>query len=183
MKEQIWLIGFMGTGKSRISRPLAAALDWRPVDLDDLIVEQAGASVPEIFARGGESEFRALESQAVEQVAAMSNVVVATGGGSVLAEANREAMRRRGFVVCLDARVETIANRILSSDAHVSERPLLQGDDPLARIATLKAQREPLYREADFIIQTDDMTPDQITHQILLAFREQTAVTGAGGTA
>ena len=183
MKDQIWLIGFMGTGKSRVSRPLAAALDWERVDLDALIADEAGATIPEIFARGGESEFRQLEAQAVERAAAMSRVVVATGGGAILAEANREAMRRRGFVVCLDARIETIANRILSSDAHVSERPLLQGDDPLARIAALKAQREPLYREADFIIQTDDMTPDQITHQILLAFREQTAVTGAGGTA
>jgi shikimate kinase len=97
----------------------------------------------------------------------------------VISELNREAMRRRGFVACLDARVQTIADRLLGSDAHVSERPLLQGDDPLAKIASLKSEREPLYRQADFIIQTDDLTPDQITHQILLAFREQPAVPGS----
>jgi shikimate kinase len=108
----------------------------------------------------------------------MSNVVVATGGGSVLSEVNREAMRARGFVVCLDARVQTIADRLLTSDAHVSERPLLAGPDPLASITKLKAEREALYRQADFIIQTDEMTPDQVTHQVLLAFREQTAVPG-----
>jgi shikimate kinase len=90
-------------------------------------------------------------------------------------------MRRKGFVVCLDARPDTIARRVAESGAHISERPLLQAADPLARIIELKAQREPLYAQADFIIQTDDMTPDQVTHQVLLAFRERTAV--AGGTA
>jgi shikimate kinase len=178
MKDQIWLIGFMGTGKSRVSRPLAAALGWDRIDIDDLIEEEAGEGVPDIFRHGGEGAFRVLETRAIERVAQMANVVVATGGGSVLSEINREAMRRRGFVACLDARVDTIAARLLHSEAHVSERPLLQGDDPLDKITRLKAEREPLYRQADFIIQTDEMTPDQITHQILLAFREQPAVRG-----
>jgi shikimate kinase len=178
MKDQIWLVGFMGTGKSRISRPLAVALGWERVDVDDLIEQEAGEGVPDIFRHGGEGAFRVLETKVIERVAQMSNVVIATGGGSVLSEINREAMKRRGFVVCLDARVETIADRILASDAHVSERPLLQSEDPLAKITGLKAEREALYRQADFIIQTDDMTPDQVTHQILLAFREQPAVPG-----
>jgi len=178
MKDQIWLIGFMGTGKSRIARPLAVALGWEHVDIDTLIEQDAGEGVPEIFRKGGEGAFRVIETRVIEQVAEMANVVVATGGGSVLSEINREAMRRRGYIVCLDARADTIADRLLTSEAHVSERPLLAGDDPLATIASLKAEREPLYRQADFIIQTDDLTPDQITHQILLAFREQPAVPG-----
>lgn len=178
MKDQIWLIGFMGTGKSRVSRPLAVALGWDRVDIDELIEQEAGEGVPDIFRHGGEGAFRVLETKVIERVAQTSNVVVATGGGAVLSEINRDAMKERGFIVCLDARVETIANRLLASDAHVSERPLLQGADPLARITSLKAEREPLYRQADFLIQTDDMTPDQITHQILLAFREQPAVHG-----
>jgi shikimate kinase len=173
MKDQIWLIGFMGTGKSRVSRPLAVALGWERLDVDEMIQEEAGEGLPDIFRKGGEGAFRVLETRAIERAAEMSNVVIATGGGSVLSELNREAMHRRGFVACLDARLQTIADRLLASDAHVSERPLLQGDDPLAKIASLKAEREPLYRQADFIIQTDDLTPDQITHQILLAFREQ----------
>jgi shikimate kinase len=112
----------------------------------------------------------------------MSEVVVATGGGSILSEANVAAMRARGFIVCLDARPETIARRILDSKSHVSERPLLQGADPLAKITELKAAREPLYAQADFIIQTDDLTADQVTHQVLTAYREQSKV-GAGGSA
>jgi shikimate kinase len=180
MYDQIWLTGFMGTGKSRTARPLAAALDWHSVDLDALIEEQAHDSVPGIFRAGGEAAFRAIEAQVVERVAGMSKVVVATGGGTILSDANRAAMRRHGFVVCLDARPDTIAARVSDAGARISERPLLQGDNPLQTITELKAARQHLYNQADFIIQTDDMTPDQVTHQVLLAFRERSAV--AGGT-
>jgi shikimate kinase len=176
VKDQIWLIGFMGTGKSRVARPLAAALDWEAKDLDRLIEADAGERVREIFGRGGEAAFRTLESAAVERVAEMHNVVVATGGGAVIAEANRRVMRTNGFIVCLDARPETIVARLRQAPDRISDRPLLAGRDPLAQIIELKAQRQPLYAEADFIIQTDDMTPDQITHQILSAFRAQATV-------
>ncbi len=181
MYDQIWLTGFMGTGKSRTARPLAVALDWQAVDLDALIEEQAHDTVPGIFRAGGEAAFRAIEAQVVERIAGMQKVVVATGGGTILSDANRAAMRRHGFVVCLDARPETIASRIADSSAHISERPLLVADDPLARIVELKAERQQLYNQADFIIQTDDMTPDQVTHQVLLAFRERSAVAGGAG--
>lgn len=176
MKDQIWLTGFMATGKSRVVRPLAAALDWRAVDVDTLIEAEAQDTIPAIFSSGGEAAFRVLESQVIERVAGMSEVVVATGGGSVLSETNRQLMRNRGFIACLDARPETIASRIAESGAHMSERPLIAGDDPLARITELKRERDPLYAQADFIIATDDLTPDQVTHQILTAFREQAAV-------
>ena len=178
--EQIWLIGFSGTGKSRIVRPLAAALDWEAVDIDKAIAVQEAASVPAIFAARGEEAFRSLETKAIAAIAERTNIVVATGGGAVLAEANREAMRQRGFVVCLEARPETILRRLQQSDASASERPLLQGPEPLARIIALKAERQPLYTQADFIIQTDELTPDQCTHQILLAYREKTAVSAGG---
>ena len=179
--EQIWLTGFMATGKTRTVRPLAVALDWQAVDIDTLIEEQAGDTAAGVFRSGGEGAFRAIESQVIERVAAMHNVVVATGGGSVLAESNRAAMRRKGFIVCFDARPETIAARIQDSTAHVSERPLLAGGNPLAKIIELKSERDAIYAQADFIIQTDELTPDQVTHQVLLAFRERSAV--AGGTA
>ncbi len=176
MKDQIWLTGFMATGKSRIMRPLAAALDWRALDVDTLIEEQAGEPVRAIFDRGGEAAFRAIEAQVIARIANDDHIVVATGGGTVLTEANREAMHRRGFVVCLDAQPGTILRRVQGSEAHVSDRPLLAAGDPLARIIELKAARDPLYREADFILATDELSPDQCTHQILTAFRERTEV-------
>ena len=177
--DQIWLIGFSGTGKSRLVRALAAALDWEAVDLDKLIEERAAETIPAMFRHRGEAAFRALESTVLEETAQRSRVVVATGGGAVIAERNREAMHRRGFVACLDARPETILERLRKAGAEASERPLLQGGDPIAKIIEIKAARQPLYAQSDFIIQTDDMTPDQVTHQVLLAFRERTAVAGS----
>ena len=177
--DQIWLIGFSGTGKSRLVRALAAALDWQAVDLDKLVEERAGEPVPQIFRHGGEAAFREIESAMLEETAQRNHIVVATGGGAVLSERNRETMRRHGFIACLDARPETILQRLQTAGMDTSERPLLQAADPIARIIDLKSARQPLYAQADFIIQTDDMTPDQVTHQVLLAFRERTAVAGS----
>lgn len=180
MNDQIWLIGFSGTGKSRLARPLAAALNWTPLDLDKAIENEAGDTIAGIFAGGGEDAFRVLETQAVEEAAQRHNVVVATGGGAVLAEANRNAMRRRGFIVCLEARPDTLLARLRAGSGAVSDRPLLHGAAPLSRIIALKAERQPLYDEADLTIETDDLTPDEVTHRVLAAFRERTTV-GAGG--
>jgi len=174
--DQIWLTGFMGTGKTRIARPLAAALDWQSLDVDTLIEEEANERVRDIFTHGGEAAFRVIESRVIARVAEMSRVVVATGGGSILAVGNRVLMKQRGFIVCLDAQPETIAARIRDSGRHQSERPLLEGADPLARIIELKSARQALYEEADLVIATDNLTPDQCTHAILTSFRERTAV-------
>jgi shikimate kinase len=180
MKDQIWLIGFMGTGKSRLARPLAAALGWDALDIDTLIQQRSGDTISEIFEHGGEAAFRAIESEVIEEIARREHIVVATGGGSILAEANRSAMRERGYVVCLEARPDTIAARVQMSSPNASDRPLLKNADPLTAIAALKEARQPLYAQADFIIHTDDMTPDQVTHQVLTAFNEQTAVSATG---
>mgnify|MGYP000088296894 CR=1 FL=1 len=181
MESQIWLTGFMGTGKSRIARPLAAALDWTAIDMDALIEREAADSIASIFRRGGEGAFRALEAQTVERVATMENVVIATGGGTVLADGNRARMKERGYIVCLKARPDTVERRIRESGGHVSERPLLAGGDPLERITTLMAEREAVYAQADLVVDTDELTPDQVTHRILTAYREREAV--AGGAA
>jgi shikimate kinase len=177
--ERIWLTGFMATGKSRVVRPLAAALDWTPIDLDSVIETEAHDSIAHIFKSDGEGAFRALEAQAVENAATVNHAVIATGGGSVLSEANRAAMRRDGFIVCLDARPETIHARIQDSGLRVSERPLLAEGNPAVRIEQLKAERDPLYREAHYIIETDHLTPDEVTHAILMAFRERTTPAGS----
>ena len=126
--EQIWLTGFMATGKSRTARPLATALDWTPVDLDDLIEERGRRRAsPTSSRKGGQAAFRAIEAQVIEQIAGMHNVVVATGGGSILPRRTGRRCGGAGFIVCLDARPETIAARIADSTRHVSERPLLVG--------------------------------------------------------
>ncbi len=176
--ERIWLTGFMGTGKSRIARPLAAALDWTALDIDTMIEREAGDSIAHIFKTGGEGAFRALEAQVVETVSRMPQVVIATGGGTVLSPANRDLMRKDSYVIALDARPETILSRIKESGGHVSERPLLAGGDPHTRVVELKQERDAIYRDADLFVETDELTPDEITHKILMAYRERTTLAG-----
>ena len=177
--ERIWLTGFMGTGKSRIARPLAAALDWTSIDLDAMIEREAQDSITHIFKAGGEGAFRALEAQAIDNASRMAHVVVATGGGAVLLEANRTLMKKDALIVCLDASPDIILRRLQESGAPGSDRPLLAGDDPLPKIRELKVTRDAVYRDADIVVNTDDLTPDEVTHQILLAYRERTALAGS----
>src|SRR3990172_9792525 len=140
--RRLFLTGFSGTGKSAAAALVAKALGWRALDTDKLIAEAAGRSIPEIFERDGEARFRELERGAVRRASEQEQVVVATGGGAVLAEENRRAMADGGLVVCLEARPQTILERLNSEDTPVSERPLLAGPDPFARIVELKAQRQ-----------------------------------------
>ena len=183
--RRLFLTGFSGTGKSAISTLVAEALGWRAVDTDQLIAEAAGRSIPEIFERDGEPRFRELEREALQQAAAQDQVVVATGGGAVVALENRRLMAEAGLVVCLEARPESILERLrdtndtppdegplrASASGPVSERPLLTNDDPLARIVELKSQRQRYYALADAIIDTTGRTPDQVAGAAVEAVR------------
>ena len=108
----IILTGFMGTGKTAVGREVAARLGRPFVDLDDLIVQRAGKAIPEIFAQDGESAFRALEAATCGEMAAPAGLVIATGGGAVVNPANREALAAGGTVICLEADLETILQRV-----------------------------------------------------------------------
>ncbi len=140
-RANIILTGFMGTGKTSIGRE-AAARTGRPfVDTDDVIVQRAGKSIPEIFAQDGEPAFRALETAICAEMAAPGGLVLATGGGAVVNPANREALAAGGTLICLEAAPETILRRVGRGD----ERPMLAAGDPLARIHALLAERAAAY--------------------------------------
>jgi shikimate kinase len=139
--RNIVLTGFMGTGKTTVGREVAARLGRSFVDLDDLIEQQAGKPVTEIFARDGEEAFRALEAAACRKVSAPAGLVVATGGGAVLSAANREALAAGGTLICLKAGPEILLARLASAD----DRPLLRAPDRLERMRTLLAEREAAY--------------------------------------
>ncbi|MCH8994665.1 MAG: bifunctional shikimate kinase/3-dehydroquinate synthase, partial [Chloroflexi bacterium] len=174
--RRVFLTGFSGSGKSAVAALVADSLDWRALDTDSLIEETAGRSIPEIFERDGEPRFRELEREAVSKAAAQENVVVATGGGVVLAEENRRAMADGGLVVCLEARPETILERLRNTDGSpASERPLLQGEDPLARIVELKSRRQRFYALADLVIDTEGRTPQQVADAAVEAIRSPDA--------
>lgn len=163
----IFLTGFMGCGKTSVGRVLAQRLGYRFVDLDLAIVEQAGASVKEIFAEKGEPEFRRLESRALEGIAAGTGSVVSTGGGVVLAEGNRALMRGAGVIVNLTATVEALVARLVGD----SERPLLEGDPSGQRIRNMLETREPFYADADLRIDTSNKSVDAVATEILDALK------------
>jgi shikimate kinase len=148
----IVLVGMPGCGKSTAGRQLARQMGWTFADSDAEIERQIGCSIRSFFDRQGEERFRDIEQEVVERLARPSPLVLATGGGAVLREANRRALAQSGNqVVYLRATPEDLARRL----RHDTHRPLLQGGDPLRRLRDLFRQRDPLYREvANFVIDT-----------------------------
>jgi shikimate kinase len=191
LKENIFLIGFSGTGKTNVGLALAGLLDYEYVDTDLQIEANTGRSVPAIFAEDGEPAFRELERAALDKLCEGDYQVIATGGGIILLKENRVAMTANGYVVCLEARPETIYVRLLLDSAtrrDAADRPLLKSDDPFSRIAGLKAQRQPFYAEADWTIHTDFLSPDEVAAEIvqvlpLLRRRSDKQRGGAGSPA
>lgn len=176
MARGIYLIGFSGTGKSTVARLVGDGLGCPAYDLDALIVARSGADIPTIFTREGESGFRDRETAALRALAAEvergAPFVVATGGGLPLREENRELMARTGWVVALEGRPETLYGRLERQRAQADPdavRPLLAGDDPLARMRTMKERRQPLYALADWTVHTDRLSPEQVAAEIIRA--------------
>ncbi len=164
------LTGFMGTGKTRIGERLAARLGRPFVDTDTLIEQREGRSVAAIFAAAGEAHFRAAERRAVTEACSVADAVIATGGGAIVDPANRETLRAAAPIVCLTARPEVILAR---ATRHGDTRPLLQGDDPAARIARLLAERADAYAHADLTLDTSDRRIDDLVADIAAFLRRR----------
>ena len=149
--SNIFLIGPMGVGKSTIGKRLAAATGKRFVDADEEIERKTGVEIDLIFEIEGEPGFRRRESRLIEELAGLSDIVLATGGGAVLDPATRALLKNNGLIVYLTAPPPVLARRT-ARDRH---RPLLRTGDRLQRIEQLLAERESLYREiADVVIDT-----------------------------
>jgi shikimate kinase len=161
------LIGYRGTGKTTVARLLAERLGWQWFDADERIEACAGSTIKEIFARGGESAFRTWEESVVAELTSCRDAVLALGGGAVLRESNRDAIRR-GWVVWLSADAATILQRVAADPSTASRRPNLTTAGGLAEIQQLLAAREPLYREcADFAVATVGKSPEQVAGEIV----------------
>lgn len=166
----LYLVGMMGAGKSTLGKYLATRLDYRFLDTDSLIEHSAGQTIPDLFRHGGEAEFRALETQVLEQVATFPRLVVATGGGIVLNAQNWGIMRSSGIIVWLDAPLSEIQHRLAQDP---TPRPLLQRPDWPQHLATLMAQRRDRYAEADLRLVIHPGEPTDDIAQRLLAQLEE----------
>ena len=170
----IILTGFSYTGKTRVGKEAAARLGWRYVDTDEEIVRRGGRSIADIFAQDGEDRFRELERETLRAVCAEDDVVVSTGGGAFMFEANRELMLEGGVAVCLEAKPATIYARLLRDAEENPEqevRPLLAGADPLKRIEELKRFRQPFYSLSDWTVHTDNLTVEEAAEEVIHGWR------------
>ena len=154
----------MGAGKTTIGRQLARKLSCKFYDSDHEIELRTGADIPLIFELEGEEGFRKRETQVITELVSLDNIVLSTGGGAVMNAESRQAIEKRGLIIYLKSTPE----KLYSRTANDKRRPLLQGDDKLAQIKKILAEREPTYISlADEIVETDDLSIKQIIAKIL----------------
>ncbi|OGN91162.1 MAG: 3-dehydroquinate synthase [Chloroflexi bacterium RBG_13_48_17] len=167
--RNIAIIGFSATGKTVVAQKVAERLNWTFIDTDEEIVKLSGKTIPEIFKQDGEEKFRWLESQVLKQACHKEQMVIATGGGAIIDPKNQNLLLETSVVVCLEAKPETIYQRLLHDTLYSASpvvRPLLAGDNPLERIKQLKTKRQSYYAIADWTVHTDNLTVDEVSQEI-----------------
>ena len=168
------ITGFSGTGKSLVAMEVALRLNWDFLDTDDEIVKQTGKPITEIFSQDGEDSFRELEREMIRKACQQRQTVIAIGGGAIVDPQNYELLAKTGLIVCLEAKPETIYERLFREAARGPEtevRPLLAVDNPLERIRQLKASRQPHYAKADWTIHTDGLSVSEVAEEVIRASR------------
>jgi shikimate kinase len=180
--RSVVLVGMMGVGKSSIGRRLAARLGVPFMDTDTEIEKQAGMSIPDIFARHGEADFRRGEARIIARLLDSGPQVLATGGGAVMNADTRQQIKAKGVSIWLNAEFDVLMRRI---NKRKNDRPMLQTDDPAARLRELLAEREPFYALADLTVQSREVPHETIVTDIVMALDEflksPAAPAGSGG--
>lgn len=167
--KNLFLIGYMGTGKSTVASYLAKQYGLGIVEMDQVIVEREGTSIADIFETRGEGYFRDIESKLIEEIQSEKNKVVSCGGGVVLRKQNVDMMKKSGHIILLTATPQTILERVKDDDA----RPLLQGNKTVDFIQSMMDKRRPYYESAaDVVITTDDKIVAHICDEIIEKTKE-----------
>lgn len=160
----IFLIGPMGAGKTTVGRLLAQKLSLTFIDSDHEIEAHTGVDIPLIFEKEGEQGFRKREAEIIDELTQMKNIVLATGGGAVIKEENRQHLINRGLVIYLQADIKYLLRRTRKD----RNRPLLQGPDPESKLRKIMQEREPFYQQtADYVINTGKYSVQAIINQII----------------
>ena len=165
--KNIYLVGFMGSGKSTVGKILAEKLNMKFVDIDKLIEEKEGMKIKDIFEQKGESYFRELERKQIEAIVNQEGLVVSTGGGLGANLDNMNLMKKNGDVVWLDVSLNTVLDRLKNDQ----DRPLLK--QPIEKIKQLFEERKNVYRLANIRINADKKTPSQIVEEILTKIKRR----------
>ena len=160
----IFLIGPMGAGKTTMGRQLAKKLHLEFIDSDRVIEQRTGADIPLIFDKEGEEGFRKREEAVIDELTQKDNIILATGGGAILRPSNRQHLKERGTVIYLHSDINQLMERV----RHDKNRPLLQTEDPEAKLRELMEIRDPLYREtAHITINTGEKSIRSVINVIL----------------
>jgi len=167
----LYLVGFMGSGKTTVGRAVAQKLGYTLLDSDHEIERQAGKPITEIFASQGEPAFRAMERAFIEGGHPASGCIIACGGGLVIQPGMLELVRSKGVLICLHASLETIIRRTTG----MGHRPLLNTQNPEERVRTLYAQREPIYRQCGTMVLTDSRPFSDIVAHVIRSYRREAA--------
>ncbi len=173
-QPNLYLVGFMASGKTTAGRSAARKLGYRFVDSDQAIEETVGKPITEIFRDMGEETFRGMEREFIESGHPTSGCVVSCGGGLVAPSGMAELVASKGVAICLSATPATIIARTQGR----SNRPLLNVPDPEARIRELLAEREPRYQAVGNVVSTDDRTMAEVTAHVLRVYRDACAKRG-----
>jgi len=165
--KNIYLVGFMGSGKSTVGKILAEKLNMNFIDIDKLIEEKEGMKIKDIFEQKGESYFRELERKQIEAIVNQEGVIVSTGGGLGANLDNMNLMKKNGDVIWLDVSLNTVLDRLKNDQ----DRPLLK--QPTEKIKQLFEERKNIYRLANIRINADKKTPSQIVEEILTKIKRR----------
>jgi len=169
MNDLVYLIGFSGTGKSSVAKLIANALGWDFIDMDEEIESTFGKPISEIFQTKGEEWFREEESKLLHNIAVKNKLIISTGGGVPVKEQNMNLMLKTGYVICLEASVEEIVSRLSilpRIDNKLSDRPKITNLS-IEDISNFKSERANIYARANFTINTNELTVEQVTNELL----------------
>jgi len=166
----LYLVGFMGVGKSALGRRVAKELDYQFIDSDQSIENKCGRPISEIFKNEGEASFRQYELEFIQSGHPSSRCVVSCGGGLVIQDGMKELLKDKGVVICLFASLETIIERISRN----SDRPLINVSNPETRIRELFAERESVYMKSGPCISTEGRTIAEVVRHILRTYKDCT---------
>ncbi len=172
--KNIYLVGFMGTGKTAVGKELSSRLNGQFIEMDDEIEKRAGKSIVKIFAQDGEAHFRKLEKELLKELSKKQGLIVSCGGGLICDEENLRILKETGTVINLKSSAQKIYER---TKIH-THRPLLNVANPLQEIEGLMEKRSPFYLQAHYVVESEDQTPAEVASTIEEILRENNHING-----